>query len=163
MAFRLTARKLILSASIVTVLGVASAALAQRKTPYWASLLAGEARMRTGPGQQFPASWLYKRKGLPLKVVEISKAFPNWRKVEDPEGVQGWMLAALLTDQRTALVIGTAGSYRAMRARPDASSQILFEVEPGVVGRLSDCSPGWCRLDVLGRMGYISTDHIFGD
>jgi SH3-like domain-containing protein len=132
-------------------------ALAQKKPPYWASITASKARMRTGPGQQFPASWLYQRAGLPVKVIET---YPNWRKIEDPDGTQGWMLAGLLSDTRTALV---TGSVRPLREKPNAEAPVLWRAEPGVVGKLTDCARGWCRLDVLGRMGYIEADHIYGD
>jgi SH3-like domain-containing protein len=129
---------------------------AQTKPPYWASISAGKARMRTGPGQQFPASWLYQRSGLPVKVIET---YPNWRKIEDPDGTQGWMQANLLSDTRTALVIG---EVRSMREKPDSDARILWRAEPGVVGKISDCGRGWCRLDVLGRMGYVEMAHIWG-
>jgi SH3-like domain-containing protein len=143
--------------SVIVVMSLlATAALAQKKPPYWASISAGKARMRTGPGQQFPASWLYQRAGLPVKVLET---YPNWRKIEDPDGIQGWMQANLLSETPTALV---RGDVQPLRERPDPESQILWRAEPGVVGKVSDCAKGWCRLDVLGRMGYIEATHIWG-
>jgi SH3-like domain-containing protein len=141
----------------LAVLGWAGAGLAQKKPPYWASIVASKAHMRTGPGRQFPASWLYQRAGLPVKVIEV---YPNWRKIEDPDGTQGWMQANLLSDARTALV---TGETRPLRERPSLDAPILWRAEAGVVGKLSDCVPGWCRIDVLGRIGYIEADHIYGD
>jgi SH3-like domain-containing protein len=131
-------------------------AQAQRKVPYWGSISAGKARMRTGPGQQFPASWLYQRAGLPVKIIKI---YPNWRKIEDPDGIQGWMQVNLLSDDRTALV---KGEVRPLRERPESDARLLWRAEPGVVGRISDCARGWCKFDVLGRIGYIETAHIWG-
>jgi SH3-like domain-containing protein len=142
--------------STVAAMMVSSIALAEAKPPYWASVSAGEARMRTGPGRQFPASWLYQRSGLPVKVIDT---YPSWRKVEDPDGTQGWMQANLLSPQRTGLVIG---DVRPLRERPASNARIIFRAEPGVVGRISDCNSGWCRLDVKGRMGYIEIAHIWG-
>lgn len=141
---------------VVLALVSASTAVADTKPPYWASVLAGEARMRTGPGRQFPASWLYQRSGLPVKVIAI---YPSWRKVEDPDGTQGWMQANLLSPNRTGLV---KGDVRPLRDKPSLSAKVIFRAEPGVVGRISDCSNGWCKLDVKGRMGYIETSHIWG-
>jgi SH3-like domain-containing protein len=131
-------------------------ALAQKKPPYWASLAAGKARMRTGPGQQFPASWLYQRAGLPVRVIET---YPNWRKIVDPDGTQGWMQANLLSDSRTALVIG---EIRPLRAKPQTDADIIWRTEPGVIGKLSECGRGWCKLDVHGRIGFIEQAHIWG-
>ena len=134
----------------------ATAANAQPTPPYWASISAGEARMRTGPGRQFPAMWLYKRKNLPVKVV---KTYPGWRKIEDPDGTQGWMQANLLSDQRTALV---TGEVRPLREKPDPGAPVILKAEPGVVGTISECRRGWCKLNVTGRMGYIEISHVFG-
>jgi SH3-like domain-containing protein len=141
---------------VLVVIGWSAPVLAQQKPPYWASVAAGEARMRTGPGRQFPASWLYQRAGLPVKVIEV---YQDWRKVEDPDGTQGWMLATLLSGDRTGLVVG---EIRVLREAPEASARIIWRAEPGVVGRLSDCARGWCKIDVRGRMGYIETSGLWG-
>jgi SH3-like domain-containing protein len=49
-----------------------------------------------------------------------------------------------------------------MHERPDQASPVRFRAEPGVVGRISRCAGGWCRLDVRGRAGFIRTEHIWG-
>lgn len=134
----------------------ANEAAAQKKPPYWASISAGKARMRAGPGRQFPASWLYQRANLPVKVIET---YPNWRKVEDPDGTIGWIQANLLSEDRTAIV---RGEIRPLRASPDSSASISWRAEPGVVGKITDCDDGWCRIEVKGRAGYIETRHIWG-
>src|SRR5688572_9133783 len=129
----------------------------ERKTPYWASISAGKAMMRTGPGRNYPATWLYLRADLPVKIVET---YPSWRKVQDPGGETGWMLQSLLSDTRTALVTGD--SPRPLHEAAGEGSPVRYRAEPGVVGRISDCGDGWCRLDVGGRAGYIRTGHIWG-
>ncbi len=129
---------------------------AQQKTPYWASISAGKARMRTGPGREFPASWLYQRADLPVRVIET---YPNWRKIEDPDGTRGWIQANLLSNIRTALVLG---DIRELRASADAGATIVWRAEPGVIGRISQCARRWCLFDVNGRAGYIQTAHIWG-
>jgi SH3-like domain-containing protein len=150
-------RLLGISIAIGLVLTSAPSVFAQKKrVRYWGSIAAGQARMRTGPGRQFPASWLYQRAGLPVKVIET---YPNWRKIEDPDGTQGWIQATLLGGVRTGLVIG---DVRPLRESPSADARILWRAEPGVVGPISDCKRGWCKIDVRGRMGYIETAHIFG-
>jgi SH3-like domain-containing protein len=152
------ARRVMLAAALALGLAVGPAAAQdERPTPYWASISAGKALMRTGPGRNYPAIWLYVRADLPIRVIET---YPNWRKVSDPDGATGWMLQRLLSDSRTALVTGDAP--RAMRQDPGADSKVRYLAQPGVVGRLSKCSGGWCLLDVGGRQGYISTDHFWG-
>ena len=129
----------------------------ERQPPYWASISATRAMMRSGPGQNYPAVWLYVRADLPVRVVET---YPSWRKVQDPDGASGWMLVRLLSDQRTALVTGT--EPRAMHDEPNQDARVRYLAEPGVVGRISRCSNGWCRLEVGGKAGFIRTEHIWG-
>src|ERR1700761_2666079 len=81
----------------------------EKAPPYWASISASAARMRTGPGEQYPATWLYSRVGLPVRVVGT---YPDWRKVRDPDGAEGWVFAKLLTSKRTAMVIGAVRELR---------------------------------------------------
>lgn len=142
--------------AIVALFSLSTLAVAQTKTPYWASINAGKARMRTGPGQQFPVVWMYQRAGLPVKVIAT---YPSWRKIEDPDGTQGWMQANLISEKRTAIVIGEA---RPLRAEPSPSGKIVWQAEPGVSGAITDCRQGWCKLDVGGKQGYIETTHLWG-
>jgi SH3-like domain-containing protein len=135
----------------------AARAQEERRTPYWASIAAGKAMMRTGPGRNYPATWLYQRADLPVKVVET---YPNWRKVKDPGGQTGWMLQTLLSSTRTALVTGD--ELRPLREAPSERARIRYRAQPGVVGRISHCGDGWCKLDAGGREGYVRTDHIWG-
>lgn len=145
---------------IVAAIAVAGAAGAQveRKTPYWASIDEPEARMRTGPSTDFPVKWVYKRQHLPVKVVAVHS---DWRKVEDPDGDQGWMHVRLLSPTRTALV--TSSGVSALRESPEATAKISWRVESGVVGKIDDCEKGWCRFDNAGRFGYIEADKLWGD
>ena len=72
------------------------------KTPYWASVRAGEVNMRVGPGEDYRILWVYHRPHLPFKVLRIKE---GWRFVEDPDGAKGWVLARFLTRERTAFVM----------------------------------------------------------
>ncbi|MES2442597.1 MAG: SH3 domain-containing protein [Pseudomonadota bacterium] len=146
--------------AVVVALGLtafaADEAQAQRKPPYFASIAAGKARMRTGPGRNYPASWLYQREDLPIKVIDT---YGEWRKIEDPDGTQGWMQVNLLSDTRTAMIIGRVVE---MREAPRFSALVNWRAAPGVVGRISRCAHGWCWFDVRGRGGYVEQSHIWG-
>jgi SH3-like domain-containing protein len=144
---------------VLALLGSASAAgQTQRQPPYWASIAEPEARMRTGPSTEFPVTWVYKRQNLPVKVVAVHSV---WRKVEDPDGEQGWLHVRLLSPKRTAIVIGK--DIGALRDSPQASVHISWRVQPGVVGMIDECENGYCRFETKGRFGYIKTESIWGD
>lgn len=125
--------------------------------PYWASLREDEVYMRVGPSVDFPIEWIYRRAGLPMKVVRLNE---GWRLVEDPDGARGWIAARLLDPDRSAIVIGEGEA--AMRAEPDAASTLRWRVEVGVVGRLGECNDGWCRFIVEQRSGWVTQDRLWG-
>jgi SH3-like domain-containing protein len=144
--------------AIALALGMAAPASAQDKTPpYWASIASGEAMMRTGPARNYPGIWLYKRRDLPIRVIQV---YPNWRKIEDPDGDQGWMLVTLLSDRRTGIV--KPGGPRNIHARADANSPVRYRAEHGVVGRLEKCDGTWCRIKIGKREGWIAQGDIWG-
>ncbi len=144
--------------AIAALLALATAADAQdKKPPYWASIASGEAMMRTGPGRNYPGIWLYKRRDLPIRVIQV---YPNWRKVQDPDGAQGWMLVTLLSDRRTGIV--KPGEPRNIHSKADADSPIRYRAEQGVVGRLEKCDGSWCRIRIGKREGWIAQSDIWG-
>ncbi|KTF69163.1 SH3 domain-containing protein [Sphingomonas sp. HT-1] len=140
----------------LAVLAFAAPAHAERKPPYYASLKASKARMRSGPGRNYPTSWFYQRRGLPLKVVA---SYGAWLKVRDPDGAEGWMQANLLEDKRTGIV---RGGVAELRRTPAGDSHISWRAAPGVVGRISACNAGWCWFDVAGRAGYVEQARLWG-
>ncbi|WP_331132508.1 SH3 domain-containing protein [Sphingopyxis sp.] len=153
----MTSRQIMLAAALMAVVGPAAAQSDPVPLPYWASISVDEARMRKGPSPDVPVIWEYRRKDLPVRVVA---RFETWRKIEDPDGTQGWMAARLLSRTRTAIV---TGEIRPMREEANVSAAVAYRAQPGVVGRITDCKNGWCLFDVKGRKGWIQTDHIWGD
>ena len=130
----------------------------ERETPYWATLRSDEVNMRAGPSEDYQISWVYRRAGLPLKVVRLRQ---GWRLVRDPDGVQGWIVARLLSPDRGALVIGKG--LAAIRDAPADNGKLLWNAESGVVGKLGDCETGWCEFDAGGgRKGWIQQARLWG-
>ena len=143
---------------LLGVLLIADAGAAQeRKTPYWASIATGDALMRTGPERTYPATWRYRRRDLPVKVLQI---YGNWRRIQEQDGTEGWMLSTLLSAQRTAVVTGEGPAE--MHADPSGGSALNWRAEPGVVGKISSCESGWCLFDAGGKKGYVQVDRIWG-
>jgi SH3-like domain-containing protein len=136
----------------------ASPAQAQdRDVPYWASLRVDEVNMRVGPAETYKIDWVYRRNGLPLKVVRRQE---GWRLVEDEGGTRGWMVSRYLSRDRAAIVVGRGNAE--MRSEPSAGAQLRWRLAPGVSGKLGKCEAGWCQLDVAGRKGYVPEERLWG-
>lgn len=161
---RLTARRRdrVLSRSVaILAFGLAFASTDARATdgpviPRFASIRAGEANLRTGPGVRYPIEWVFVHPDLP---VEIVAEYQVWRKVRDFEGSEGWMHQSMLSKRRSIIVTGTAQS---MRREPAVEAPLVAKVEPRVVGRLLACADSWCRVEIAGRKGWMPRGALWG-
>ena len=93
---------------------------------------------------------------MPLR---ITAEYEHWRRVEDSEGVGGWVNFVLLSGVRTALVTQDMAEFHTL---PDAAAPVSFQAELGVVGRILRCEPDWCRISADGQPGLGSEDRALG-
>lgn len=124
--------------------------------PRFVSLKSETVNVRVGPGKRYPIEWIYKRKGWPVEVVE---EYGHWRKIRDIENAEGWVHKNLLSGTRTALI---QDQRRPLYLAPDASTAIVLEADPLVVGTLISCNKEWCRMSIQSREGWMRRDYIWG-
>lgn len=149
----------VLGLAIVLATSVAGgeAKAQNRDVPYWATLRFDEVNMRVGPSGEYKIDWVYRRKGMPVKVVRLRE---GWRLVQDHEGTQGWIAASQLNPKLGAMVIGDG--LADMLEAPAAGSPLRWRAEPGVVGELIRCRESYCEIDVAGRSGWVAIDRLWG-
>ena len=125
--------------------------------PRFVSLGSDLVNMREGPSTEHGVKWVYHRKGLPMQVLA---EYDVWRRVRDMDGEVGWIHVSLLTNERTAVVIGAGYALLRNGDAPDAA--VLAEIEPGVVGAVESCGPQTCRLDFSGIEGWVDRSRLWG-
>ena len=144
----------------ILLVALATAGRAQdREVPYWATIRdsASALNMRVGPSEDYPVSWVYKRPGLPVKVVRVHE---SWRLVQDPSGTKGWVASRLLSPDRGAIVTG--GRPIPMRDGASTAATLKWFVAAGVVGQLGNCMAGWCRFTVGPHDGWVEQARLWG-
>jgi SH3-like domain-containing protein len=127
-----------------------------KPSAHFASLRSDKVNMHNGPSGDFPVLWTYVRKGLPMEVLAT---YDLWRKVRDPDGVEGWVHQQMLTGRRNVLV---TGATRGLRREPQPAAEIVANLEPGVVAQLAHCNPDWCEIKAGGYRGWLKRDEIWG-
>jgi SH3-like domain-containing protein len=128
--------------------------------PRFVSLRSASINMHVGPGNNYPIEWRFVCQGLP---VEIIAEFDTWRRVRDHQGTEGWVHKSLLSGKRTIIVMG---SIQSLHGKPDAQSEIVARIEPGVVATILETQPNWCKIEIRndqGRFkGWVSRKHVWG-
>ena len=124
--------------------------------PRFVSLKASESNVRRGPSLSHRIDWVFKRRNMPLQVVA---EYGHWRKVADRDGQGGWVHYTMLSGSRTVII---DQDLLAIRSRPDAGSPESAVLEAGVIARLGECNPNWCRLTAGGYRGWAQKSVLWG-
>lgn len=124
--------------------------------PRFETLRFDTVRMRRGPGQEYPIAWLFKRKGLPVKVFQ---EYQDWRKVRDPYGDIGWIKRTQLSRARYGLVVE---DRTPMREIATEEARVSALAQTGVVLKLDSCGPDWCLARAKGYSGWVQKTALFG-
>jgi SH3-like domain-containing protein len=124
--------------------------------PHFASLRAERVFLRSGPSADFPIQWVFVRRGLP---VEILATFDIWRKIRDIDGTVGWVNQQMLTGRRSVLV---TGGVRDLHSDANPGSEVVAQLESGVVAAVSKCDPAWCEVKAGGYKGWLKRDEVWG-
>lgn len=128
----------------------------QLPLPRFVSLKTDDGNVRRGPGLTHRIDWVFTVAGLPLRVTA---EYENWRRVEDVDGAGGWIHYTLLSSARSVIVVQDMAEFL---SRPEPGASVVFQAEYGVLGRVLDCSPDWCRIAVEGRKGWSPKAALWG-
>ena len=156
-------RKLAVIAALLSMIFAGQAVVAQERGPVtnlpmprFVSLKAGEANVRRGPSLTHRIDWVFKRRGMPM---EITGEYGHWRRVRDRDGVGGWVHYSLLSGVRTVII---EADLTALYQRQDPTSPVNVHLEAGVIARIDQCGPEWCRLRADGYKGWTLRSAIWG-
>jgi len=127
-----------------------------RPLPRFVSMKAPEGNVRRGPSLTHRIDWVYKRRHMPLR---ITAEHGHWRRVEDRDGIGGWVHYSLLSGTRTVLV---EKDMLELMARADPASPVVARLELGVVARIAKCEPEWCLLKSGGHKGWAPKSRLWG-
>ena len=146
---------------VCAVFGAAPLALAadndsSQKLPRFVSPRSDQVNLRVGPGENYPIEWVLTRKEMP---VEIVKQFENWRMIRDWQGTEGWVHERMLVGKRAVVI---KGGIRTLHRLPEVASPAVARAEPGVMARLLECRPDWCRVDAADHTGWVQRGDLWG-
>ena len=171
----------LLAAFLLQATGESGRALAQDQSiktgrvtglpiPRFVSFKAPAVNLRVGPGRKYSISWLYKKRGLPVEVIQ---EFDRWRRIRDADGTTGWVLHSLLSPKRTAILapwdreldekgrVVHASMYDGLSdARTDAS--VAARMQAGLLVDIRECESGWCEVASGQTYAWLQQDALWG-
>ncbi|MEM9795951.1 MAG: SH3 domain-containing protein [Pseudomonadota bacterium] len=124
--------------------------------PRYVSMKASEGNARRGPSSTHRIDWVFRRRHMPLQVVD---EYGHWRRVQDREGAGGWMHYSLLSGNRTVIV---EAEELSLRRRPVSEAPVTAKLKSGVVAFLGKCQDGWCALEIGDAEGWAEIGAFWG-
>ena len=124
--------------------------------PRFVSMKAAEGNVRRGPSLTHRIDWVFKHRDMPL---QITAEHGHWRRVEDRDGMGGWVHYSLLSGTRTVLI---EQDHLRLLVRPDPNAPVAAEFELGAIARLGACDLEWCFLRADGYKGWAPKARLWG-
>ena len=152
-------------------------AYANKDSSSWASLKYNKTYLRTGPSKDNKVIWVYKRKGLPLKILRKKN---EWNEVLLPSSQKGWINSSQISKKRNVIIQNNkslsdmALSKQKQITVKDKNSKTIAYVQEGVIASLNKCKEDLCEIELKVKKekyffknsyklsGYIKKDLIWG-
>nr|WP_246588243.1 SH3 domain-containing protein [Bartonella raoultii] len=131
--------------------------------PRFASIKPTRVNVRVGPGSNYSIIFTYRKKGLPIEIIQ---EYDQWRKIRDAEGDEGWVYQSLLSGKRTAITVPWQKDKTKrlmLRKSPTDNAELVAEVEPNVIGYIRQCDGGhWCEININNTRGWLHQPQLWG-
>ena len=120
------------------------------------TLKKNEVNLRQGPSFEYPIKLIYKKKYLP--VIILDKSGP-WRNIKDFENNTGWIHVVLLSKKKSAINIK---NNSIIYKKPTIYSKPIVKLEVGRLVLIKKCKTKWCKITSGGYSGWIFKDSLWG-
>ena len=120
------------------------------------SLKKNEVNLRQGPSLEYPIKLVYKKKYLPVIILDKSGPF---RKIKDFENNTGWIHVALLSKKKSAINIK---DNSILYKKPTIYSKPIAKLESGRLVLVKKCKAKWCKIKSGDYQGWIYKKNLWG-
>ena len=124
---------------------------------YFLTLRYNTVNLRQGPSSDYPIKIFYKKKHLPVLVID---SYDNFRKIKDHENNTGWIHISQLSKKRAALIYADRVT---MFKNSTIFSTPLVVLEKGRLCLITKCRDEWCKIQTDKYSGWIKKKNLWGN
>ena len=122
---------------------------------YFVSLKYNKVHVRYGPSNNYPIKFIYKKKYLPLKVIDKKEHF---RKIIDFKKNSGWIHISQLIKSNSLIVLKDKIVFK----KASKFSKPIIKLEKGRLAIIKKCLPKWCKVKIDKYVGWIKISNVWG-
>ena len=116
-----------------------------------------EVNLRQGPSFNYPIKLTYKKKYLPIVIIDQSE---TWRQVQDFEKNSGWIHISQLSKRKSGINIK---NNSIIYNKPTIYSKPTAKLELGRLVLIEKCKIDWCKVKTGGYVGWIDKNSLWGN
>ena len=120
------------------------------------SLKNDKVNLRQGPSFEYPIKLIYKKKYLPVAIIDKSE---TWRQIKDFENNSGWIHISQLSRRKSGINIE---KNSIMYKNPTIYSKPIARLEVGRVVIIKKCKDEWCKIITGNYSGWILKSYLWG-
>jgi|TARA_B100000929_G_scaffold191237_1_gene151393 SH3-like domain-containing protein len=120
------------------------------------SLKNNEVNLRQGPSFEYPIKLVYKKKYLPVIIIDKSE---TWRQIKDFESNSGWIHISQLSKKKSGINIK---KNSIIHKKPTTYSRPIAKLEIGRLVLIAKCKKEWCKINTGNYSGWIAKDSLWG-
>ena len=120
------------------------------------SLKNNEVNLRQGPSFEYPIKLIYKKKYLPVIILDKSE---TWRKIKDFNNNSGWIHISQLSKRKSAL---NFENNSILYKKPTIYSKPIAKLEVGRLVLIKKCNLKWCKITSGNFDGWIKKNYLWG-
>ena len=126
------------------------------KDEYFLTLRNDKVNLRQGPSFDYPVKIFYKKKFLPVLILDRSD---NFRKIRDHENNSGWIHISQLSKKKAAIVID---DKLILFNSPTVYSNPIAILKRGRLVKIKKCKNDWCKVMTGDFNGWVKKESLWG-
>ena len=122
---------------------------------YYLILKNNKVNVRYGPGFNYQVKYIYKKKNLPIKVIDKKE---NFRRIIDFKKNSGWIHISQLKKGKSLILL----KDQILFSKPTRYSKPIIKISKGRLLLVKKCKKKWCKVKTEDYLGWIITNNIWG-
>ena len=122
---------------------------------YFLMLKYNKVNVRYGPNKDDQIKFVYKKKYLPLKVIDKKE---NFRKIIDHKNNNGWIHISQLKSPKSLIVMENKTLFK----KNSIFSKPIIKLEKGKLVLIKKCKENWCKIKANKITGWLRTENVWG-
>ena len=123
---------------------------------YFLMLKNNKVNVRYGPDLNSPIKYIYKKKFLPVKVIDKKE---NFRRIIDFKNNSGWIHTSQLSKIKSFILL----EDKTLFSKPTKYSNPILIISKGRLLLVKKCKAKWCKVKTKKYTGWLEVKNVWGN